>query len=63
MVDYVTKFQTILVNLGLSERFFCFLRNLLKVFIPVSRDVLAFSGRLVSLYIRRGGFYDFRVGQ
>ena len=47
MVDYVTKFQCILVNLFSSRRFFFFLLLLITKFIngdfSVSRDVLAFS--------------------
>ena len=39
--------------------FYCQLRNLLTgFFFSVSRDVPAFSGRFVSVYIRRRDFYD-----
>ena len=42
------------MNLGSSQRFFyCRLRNLFTVFFSVSRGVLAFSGKLVSVY--KGG--------
>ena len=67
MADCVTKFQSILVNLGSSRRYFpffyCQLHNLLTVFFPVSRDVQAFSERLVSVYIRRRDFYDLKSGR
>ena len=59
----MTKFQCILVSLVSSQSFlfiffYCRLRDLLTVFFSVSHDVLAFSGRLVSVYIRRQDFND-----
>ena len=62
MVDDVTKFQSVRINLISSQRFFyCRLRNLLAGLFSLSHDVLAFSGSLPHSYIRQRGFYTFRV--
>ena len=66
MVNHVTKFRNILVNLGSRKIFFFFLlpiRKFFNVFFFVSRNVLAFSGRLVSVYTRRRNFYDLENGR
>ena len=40
--------------------YYCQLRNLLTRFFSVSRDVLAFSGKLVSVYYKAARFLRFK---